>query len=246
MSERFRNKTVLVTGSSRGIGKAIALGFAEEKANVILCCKTNIGLLSEVEKQARSFGGNTLALKIDVTNFESVNHTIGGALDLFDNIDILVNNAGDFENASIYGMNEAVWNNILDVNLSGVFNCIKAVLNKARVSRIINITSVQALTGVAGAANYAAAKAGVIGLTKSVARELAEREVTVNAIAVGFIEVGMLRRLPQKLQDTILGLIPVGRFGKPEEVASLVMFLASEEASYITGQVVGINGGYYM
>ena len=246
MNKRFKGKTVLVTGSSRGLGKVIALAFAKEGANIVLCCKENISLLKDVENTIKNLGVDALALKVDITKFEWVDGMIKTALATFDNIDVLINNAGNFDDSLVWRMARITWNNVIDVNLNGVFNCTRAVLDKARVSRIINIVSVQGQMGAAGAANYAAAKAGVIGFTKSVALELSKRNVTVNAVASGFISVGMIKRLPQKLQDVILSRIPMGRLGEPKEVASLVMFLASEEASYMTGQVIGVNGGYHM
>jgi len=242
----FKNKTVLVTGSSRGVGKAIALGFAKTGANIILCSKSSVDLLKETENEVLTLGANVLAMSADVTNMNSVEHIVEEAIKKFGNIDILVNNAGNFSDSVVRKMDKKIWDDVINVNLNGVFNCTKVILNKTNVDRIINITSVQGQTGVIGAANYAAAKAGVIGFTKSVAKEISRRNITANAIALGFINTGMLKRLPEAIQDKILSQIPLGRFGYPEEVAALVMFLASEKAAYITGQSINLNGGYYM
>jgi len=242
----FENKTALITGSSRGIGKAIAIGFAKAGANIVLCSKSSIDLLRETENEILILGADALAMTADVTSMNSIERIVEEAIKKFGNIDILVNNAGDFSDSVVRKMDKKIWDGVIDVNLNGVFNCTKTVLNKTNVSRIINITSVQGQTGVIGAANYAAAKAGVIGFTKSVAKEVSRKNITVNAIALGFINIGMLKRLPEAVQDKILSQIPLGRFGYPEEVAALAMFLASEKAAYITGQSINLNGGYYM
>jgi len=239
----FTNKTVLVTGGSMGIGKAIAVGFAKSGANIVLCSRN---IVKETEKELLGLGASTLSLSMDVTIESSVEHAVVEAIGKFGNIDILVNNAGNFSDGVVRKMSKDVWDNVIDVNLNGVFNCTKVVLSKATPNRIINITSVQGQAGVIGASNYAAAKAGVIGFTKSVAKEVARKNTTVNAIALGFINTGMLKRLPETLQDNILVQIPMGRFGYPEEVSDLVLFLASDRASYITGQSINLNGGYYM
>lgn len=242
----FENKTVLITGSSRGIGKAIAIGFAKAGANIILCSKSKMNLLRETENEVSTLGADTLAMSVDVTNMNNVEHIVDEAIKKFGNIDILVNNAGNFSDSVVRKMDKKIWDDVIDVNLNGVFNCTKAILNQTNADRIINITSVQGQTGVIGAANYAAAKAGVIGFTKSVAKEVARKNITANSIALGFINTGMLKRLPEDMQTNILSQIPLGRFGYPEEVSDLVMFLASEKAAYITGQTINMNGGYYM
>lgn len=242
----FENKTVLITGSSRGIGKGIAIGFAKAGANIVLCNKSNMNALKETENEVLTLGADILAVSVDVTSMDSVEYVVEKAIKKFGNIDILVNNAGNFSDSVVRKMDKKIWDDVINVNLSGVFNCTKIVLNKANINRIINITSVQGQTGVIGAANYAAAKAGVIGFTKSVAKEVSRKNITVNAIALGFINTGMLKRLPEAMRDKILSQIPLGRFGYPEEVAALAMFLASEKAAYITGQSINLNGGYYM
>jgi 3-oxoacyl-[acyl-carrier protein] reductase len=242
----FENKTVLVTGSSRGIGKEISIGFAKAGANIVLCSKSNVALLKETENEILSLGASTLSSIIDVTDISSVEHVVEESVKKFGNIDVLVNNAGNFINSVVRKMDKKIWDDVIDVNLNGVFNCTKVILSKTSADRIINITSVQGQTGVIGAANYAAAKAGVVGFTKSVAKEVARKNITVNAVSLGFINTGMLKRLPESMQIGILNQIPMGRFGYPNEVSDLVMFLASEKAAYITGQTVNLNGGYYM
>ena len=240
------NKTVIVTGGSRGIGRSIALGFAEIKANIVLCSNSNVDLLRKTENEVLALGANVLAIQADVTDMNSVEYLVEESIKKFGNVDILVNNAGNFINSVVRKMDKNVWDGVIDVNLNGVFNCTKVVLSNTNVSRIINITSVQGQTGVIGAANYAAAKAGVIGFTKAVAKEVSKKNITVNAIALGFFNTGMLKRLPDDMQASILNQIPMGRFGFPEEASDLVMFLASNKASYITGQTINLNGGYYM
>lgn len=242
----FKNKTVLVTGSSAGIGRVIALGFAKIGANVVLCSKSSKDLLKETENEVLTLGANVLSMCVDVTNMNDVEYIVEETIKKFGNIDILINNAGNFINSLVYKMDKKTWDDVIDVNLNGVFNCTNVVLNKTKVARIINITSVQGQTGAIGAANYAAAKAGVVGFTKSVAKEVSKRNITVNAIALGFINIGMLKRLSEVLQGKILAQIPIGRFGYPEEVSDLVIFLASEKAAYITGQSINLNGGYHM
>lgn len=245
----FKEKVVIVTGSSRGIGKAIALAFAKEGAKVVINYKKNNQLADEVVDKITAFGQNALAIKADISNNEQVEEMVRRTVDKFGRIDILINNAGTFKDSLIRKMEKDVWDEVIGVNLNGVFNCTKAVIDIMREQkwgRIINITSVQGQIGVIGASNYAASKAGVIGFTKSTAKEVARRGITVNAISPGFIYTGMLRRLPQEIQDKILKQIPLGRFGKPGEMAQTVLFLSSDEGGYITGQVINVNGGYFM
>jgi len=240
---KFKDKTVLVTGSSRGMGKAIAMRFSEEGANVVLCCKNRLDLLEEV---ANELCGDSIVLQMDVTNLSSVEHVIDSAVERFGNIDILINNAGNFKNSMVKKMDEETWNSVIDVNLTGVFNCTKAVLSKTKTSRIINISSVVAQIGVIGAANYAAAKSGVLGFTRAVAKEVVRKDITVNVLVSGYINTGMWTRLPLELQEKILEQIPMNRPGKPEEITETILFLASEGAGYITGQMINVNGGIYM
>lgn len=241
--KKFAGKTVLVTGSSRGIGKAIALAFSKKDANVVISCKKNWELLDDVRSEIKT---NVLAFLMDVTNFKEVDDAVEMILKRFNNIDILINNAGNFENSFTKTMSSLQWQNVIDVNLTGVFNCTKAVLNKANPSRIINISSVVAQTGSPGAANYAAAKAGVLGFTKAVARELALKGTTVNTVASGYINTGMWTRLSKKIQEKVFKQIPMNRPGKIEEIVEPILFLASEGAGYITGQTINVNGGIYM
>ncbi len=239
----FKNKTVLVTGSSRGMGKAIALRFGKEEANIVLCCKDRLDLLKKVSDDIY---GDSIVLQMDVTNLKSVEQVVDTAVKKFGGVDILVNNAGNFKTSTVKRMDEETWHSVIDVNLTGTFNCTKAILNKTKANRIINISSVVAQIGVAGAANYAAAKAGVLGFTKAVAKEVVRKGITVNALVSGYIDTGMWTRLPVELQDKVLEQIPMNRPGKTDEITETVLFLASEGAGYITGQSINVNGGIYM
>ncbi len=241
-------ETVIVTGSSRGIGKHIALAFGEKGDDVIVNYEKNREMAEDVVGQIHKIGVKALAIQADVRNREQVETMIERTFDEFGKIDVLVNNAGNNIDILLSKMPNESWDKVIDVNLNGVFNCTRAVINGMRErgsGKIINIVSVHAQTGVRGASNYAAAKSGVIGFTKSVAREVARKGITVNAIALGFINAGMLLRLDRGLRGRILKQIPIGRFGEPEEVAKLVLFLSSNDADYITGQVINMNGGYY-
>jgi len=244
---RFDGKNVIVTGGSRGIGRAIALMFVNNGANVVI---TYVKNEEEVKRTVSLTSGNRISYyQLDVTNEKQVIDVVGMTEHKLGSIDILVNNAGTFKNNLVHNMSNDEWDSIMDVNLTGVFNCTRAVLSymyDKKYGKIINITSVQGQTGVIGAANYSASKAGVIAFTKSVARESAKKGVNVNAVAFGFINTGMLLRLPSKIQEEVLTRIPMGRFGTPEEASNVVLFLASEYSSYITGQVINVNGGYYM
>lgn len=240
---RFKDKVVLVTGSSRGMGRAIALRFGEEGANTVLCCRDRLDLLKEVSDD---ICGDSIALQMDVTDLKSVEYVVDAAVEKFGGIDILINNAGNFKTSTVKRMDEASWRSVIDVNLTGTFNCTKAILNKTKANRIINISSVVAQIGVAGAANYAAAKSGVLGFTKSVAKEVVRKGITVNALVSGYIDTGMWTRLPVELQGKVLEQIPMNRPGKTDEITETVLFLASEGAGYITGQSINVNGGIYM
>lgn len=244
---RFDGKNVIVTGGSRGIGRAIALMFVNNGANVVI---TYVKNEEEVKRTVSLTSRNRISFyQLDVTNEKQVIDVIGMIEHKLGSIDILVNNAGTFKNNLVRNMSNDEWNSVVDVNLTGVFNCTRAVLSymyDRKYGKIINITSVQGQTGVVGAANYSASKAGVIAFTKSVARESAKKGVNVNGVAFGFINTGMLLRLPTKIQEEVLTRIPMGRFGTPEEASNVVLFLASEYSSYITGQVINVNGGYYM
>ena len=245
----LNGKTALVTGASRGIGKAIALKLAEEGANVAVVYAGNqqaaeetCGLLAEKGIKAKAYG-------CDVSDFEATKQLVGQVIEDFGGIDILVNNAGIVRDGLVLSMKEADFDAVVATNLKGAFNLIKHTYSqfmKRRSGRIINITSVAGLMGNAGQANYASAKAGMIGLTKTVAKELAARGITCNAIAPGFIETDMTDALSDKVKEGAAAAIPMRHMGKPEDIANLTAFLASEQAGYITGEVIRVDGGMCM
>ena len=242
-------KTALVTGASGGIGKAIAIAMAEAGYDILLNYGGNTAGAEEVKATIEEKGRQCHLLQADVSDFEAVKAMFDEGYKTLGHIDVLVNNAGITRDNLILRMSEADYDAVLDVNLKGTFNCCKHVARKMlkqRAGRIINITSIIGEMGNAGQANYGASKAGVIGLTKSLAREFASRHVTVNAIAPGFIETTMTDRIPEKERETMIEAIPLGALGQPEDVANTVVFLASEQASYITGQVIAVNGGLHM
>jgi len=245
----MHGRVAVVTGSARGIGRAIAEKLASLGADVVIA-----DMLSELaEKTASEISDltkrKTLAIKVDVTNHQSSNEMIDQTLKQFGRVDILVNNAGINRDMLIVHMEESDWDAVLNVNLKGVFNCTKAVIRpmiKQHYGRIVSISSVSGQAGQVGQTNYSASKAGVIGFTKALAREVASRQITVNAIAPGFIPTSLSNNLSEEFKKSILAATPVGRMGKPEEVAAAVAFLASEEAAYITGQVLAVDGGMAM
>ena len=235
----------MVTGSTKGIGKAIALAFAKEGA-IALIMGRNEALAKQVADEFRKQGLKAESFPCDVTNSSNVQEISNKILDKYKTIDILVNNAGTTKDNLILRMNETDWDDVINVNLRGVFNCTKVVAKvmlKAKKGRIINIASIIGIMGNTGQANYAASKAGIIGFTKSVALELASRGITVNAIAPGYIQTDMTAQLKDRAKEDLLKKIPLGQMGNPEDVASACLFLASEEASYITGQTIVIDGG---
>lgn len=243
------NKVALVTGSSGGIGKVIALALAQTGADIVAQYNRNELVIIELVKTIEKLGRRCLPIKADITNENEVRDMVQKAFTELGRVDILVNCAAVFHDATIAKMPLEVWNEVLAVNLTGSFTCTKEVIPVMRQNnfgRIVNISSVVGQTGVFGASNYAASKAGLFGFTKSAARETARYGITVNALALGYINAGMLLKLTPEMQESIKKQIPIGRFGDPEEVAATVVFLCSEKAGYITGQVLGINGGYYM
>ncbi|MFC1992251.1 beta-ketoacyl-ACP reductase [Chloroflexota bacterium] len=245
----LQGKVALITGSSRGIGRAVAMAFAQEGADIVVNYLKSEQLARETVNEVRSMGRTALAIQADVTDYNQVQELVKRALDKFSKIDILVNNAGVNSDATLTRMSAEMWNEVVNVNLTGVFNSTKAAIGhmKERKSgRVINISSIVGQIGVVGTSNYAAAKAGVMGFTKAVAKEVIRYGITVNALALGYFDIGVLKRLPPKIQESILQQIPMGRFGEVKEITHPALFLASDGSSYITGQIIHVNGGYYM
>lgn len=241
-------KVALVTGASQGIGRACALALAESGAKVALGAR-NVEKLHEVALEIESAGGEALAVALDVAESGAARNAVDQAVQRWNRIDILVNNAGITRDNLVMRMKPEDWELVLKTNLEGAYHCIRAVLPhlvRQRYGRIINIASVVAQSGNAGQANYIASKAGLIGLTKAVAAEVASRSITVNAVSPGFIDTAMTQRLPEAVQRKILDVIPLGRTGTDREIAWAVRFLASDEAGYITGHCLNVNGGMYM
>lgn len=243
------NKTAVVTGASRGIGRSIAIDLAKSGTNVVVNYSGNEAKANEVVDEIKALGQQAFAFKADVSNAEEVQALMKQAVDTFGSIDILVNNAGITKDNLLMRMKENEWDDVININLKGVFNCTKAVtrqMMKQRSGRIINVASVVGVCGNPGQANYVAAKAGVIGLTKTTAKELASRHITVNAVAPGFISTDMTDKLDENVQTEMLKQIPLARFGAPEDISNVVVFLASEGAGYITGQTIQVDGGMVM
>jgi 3-oxoacyl-[acyl-carrier protein] reductase len=248
MKDRMVGKTAFVTGASRGIGRACALALSEAGARVALAAR-DTAKLEEVAAAIRGSGREAHVVAIDLASGASIKEALAAAARDFGRIDILVNNAGITRDGLAMRMKPEDWDAVIATNLTGAFLCAQQVLPgmlRERWGRIINISSIVGQSGNPGQANYVASKAGLIGLTKSLAQEVASRNITVNAVAPGFIETDMTAALSDQLKANMLGHIPLKRFGKPEEIAAAVRFLASEEAAYITGQVIGVNGGMYM
>jgi 3-oxoacyl-[acyl-carrier protein] reductase len=245
----LEGRVAVVTGGARGIGRAIVEKLAGLGANVVIA-----DILVDLAEQSANeisqlTGRKIIAVSVNVTEGKSANELIDKTLREFGKVDILVNNAGITRDTLILRMDESDWDAVLNVNLKGVFNCSKAVVRpmmKQHYGRIVNISSVSGQAGQAGQTNYSASKAGVIGFTKALAREVASRQITVNAVAPGFIPTALTNELPDDLKNSILSATPAGRMGKPEEVAAAVAFLASEEAAYINGQVLAVDGGMAM
>ena len=240
-------KVAIVTGASRGIGRAIAMMLAARGAHVVAAARdTNA---SDTVAGIAAAGGRAVAASMDVTDAGSVERAVAATLEQQGRVDILINNAGIARDQLLLRMKRDDWDQVLGTNLTAAFTCVQSVIKpmiRQRSGRIINITSVVGQMGNAGQANYAASKAGLIGLTKSLARELASRNITVNAVAPGFVETDMTKAIADRAQGDWMAHIPLGRIGTPDDVAAAVCFLASDEASYITGQVIGVNGGMYM
>ncbi len=246
---RLKGRVAVVTGGSRGIGRAIALALAEEGADVAVNYQRNEAMARDVAQAIERTGRASDIYQADVSDPEQVQRMRDAVLKRFERVEILVNNAGINRDKSFAKMDDDTWRSVISVNLNGVFYCTKVFLDAMAArgyGRIINISSIVGQMGNFGQANYAAAKAGLLGFTKTLARELAGKGITVNAIAPGFIETEMVAGVPDDVKQKILAQIPLRRFGKPEEVAKAVVFLSSEDASYITGQVLNVNGGMYV
>jgi len=241
-------KVAVITGASRGIGRLIAVDLARRGARVVVSAR-NVEALDSLVAEITSGGGEALAVAADVAVAADADGLLAAAVQRFGRVDILVNNAGITRDGLLLRMKEEDWDAVLDTNLKGAFLCTRAaakVMSKQKYGRIINISSVVGEMGNPGQANYCASKAGLLGLTKSVARELARRNITVNAVTPGFVVTDMTDALPEKARDELVSQIPLGRLGKPEDIAFCVAFLASDQAGYITGQVLGVNGGMHM
>jgi 3-oxoacyl-[acyl-carrier protein] reductase len=241
-------KVALVTGSAQGIGKAIALLLAKNGADVVVS-DINLEKAQETANEIEGMGRRSLAIKVNVADLTEVERMLEAIVEQFGRIDILVNNAGITRDRLILRMTEEDWDAVLNVNLKGTFNCTKAAIrymSKQKSGKIVSIASVSGEMGNPGQANYAASKAGVIGFTKTIAREFAARGINVNAIAPGYIQTPMTDAIPEKANEALKQMIPMERLGRPEDVAQAVLFLVSENSSYITGQVINVNGGIYM
>jgi 3-oxoacyl-[acyl-carrier protein] reductase len=242
-------RVALVTGGGRGLGRAIAVRLAGEGAKVAISYRSNDAAAAETAELVRKAGAGCEIFKGDVASPEDVEALMKGVGEAFGSVEILVNNAGTTRDNILLRMKDAEFEEVLDTNLKGTYLCTRAVLRgmvRARWGRIVNISSVVGLLGNAGQANYAASKAGMIGFTKSVAREVAGRGITANAVAPGYVETELTGGLPKHLKEQILGQVPVGRFGEPEEIAEVVAFLAGERAAYVTGQTIAVDGGMVM
>ncbi len=245
---RFKGKTALITGSARGIGRAIAERLASEGARVIISDVLE-DVAENTVREFRAKGYEAVAIKADVSKADDADRLVNDAVKQYESLDIVVNNAGITRDALMIRMKEADWDAVLNVNLKGAFLVTQAaakVMIKQRSGRIVNISSVVGRMGNAGQTNYAASKAGLIGLTKAAAKELASRGITVNAIAPGFIKTEMTDKMPEAAREKLSGGIPLGRLGLPEDVAAVTAFLVSDDAAYITGQVLGVDGGLLM
>ena len=243
------DKVAVVTGGAQGIGRAIAETLARCGADVVVADVQEGKAEAAAKEIADSTGPRAIAVRVDVADRDSAQAMIDHAVSEFGRVDILVNNAGIFRDNLIIRMKEADWDMVLNINLKGAFNCSQAIIRmmiRQRYGRIINISSVSGLAGQAGQTNYSSSKAGLIGFTKALAKEVGSRNITVNAIAPGLVHTGLTANLPQELKNKALEMTPLGRFGTPEDMANAVVFLASDEASFITGQVLSVDGGLVM
>ncbi|KAB3531419.1 3-oxoacyl-[acyl-carrier-protein] reductase [Alkaliphilus serpentinus] len=245
----LKGRNALVTGGTRGIGKAIAIALANEGANIIINYTSNSQVADEVVKELEGLGVKALAIKANVANPHEVKAMMDEIEEKLEGVDILINNAGITRDNLFMRMKDEEWQQVMDVNLNGLFYCTKAVVRrmmKQKYGKIINMSSVVGVMGNAGQANYCASKAGVIGMTKSLAKELAPKGINVNAIAPGFIDTDMTAVLSDNVKDQMINHIPMKKYGKPEDIANLVVFLSSEASQYITGQVIHVDGGMAM
>ncbi|KJJ85958.1 3-oxoacyl-ACP reductase [Candidatus Omnitrophus magneticus] len=248
-SMRLKDKVVVITGGARGIGKEIADTFAREGAIIAICDVNETTLVIAKEELSSITSKEVIAEKVDVTSLMECEKFINKVLDKFTRLDILVNNAGITRDNLIMRMSESEWDSVLNVNLKGAFNCLKAVTRpmlKQRSGKIINMASIVGVMGNAGQANYSASKGGLIALTKTAAKELGSRNINVNAIAPGFIKTDMTDKLSDEIKTAMEKMIPLGKMGNPKDVANLALFLASDESTYITGQVIQVDGGMVM
>ena len=246
----LKDKVCIVTGSSRGVGKGIAIAFAKEGAKIVINYRSQEGAAKETADEiAEKYRAEVEIVNADVREEKEVVDMIRKTKERFGNVDILVNNAGVHKDSVIWKMDKNIWDEVISTNLTGAFLCTKHVVPVMREKgwgRIINISSVVGQIGIFGASNYAASKSGLFGFTKAVAREVANKNITVNCVAFGYIAAGMNLRLPEEIKQKVLQGIPLKRFGKMEEVTGPIVFLCTEEAAYITGQIIHINGGYYI
>jgi acetoacetyl-CoA reductase len=248
MAKRLDGQTAIVTGAGRGIGRAIARELAITGANIVINYVTSRDAANELAEEIREIGPKALVVHADITHYDQVTKMLKQTIDTFGKIDILVNNAGITRDKTLKNMSKQHWDDVIHVNLSGLFNCTQQVLPfmlDRKSGRIVNISSFVALAGNIGQSNYATTKAGIIGFTKSVALEVSRHGITVNAVCPGFTETDMLMEVPEKIRDRILEKIPMGRFGKPEEIASCVRYIVTE-GDYMTAQAISINGGVYV